>query len=244
MKVSQKKKEETRRKLINTAADLFVADGFEETPMKKIAREAGVGDATIYKYFPNKDKLVLGFYNVRGMDALETYRTTPDLADYTLAEKLQLLVDTYIEQLMGDREFVEMSIKLFMKSPLSLLRDELSITQAYQQEFQALLSQASDDEDYPEIPMQSTVAVLLTDYLFGITLYWIKDDSEEFANTTQLTDLSVGLIDTVLKSGMINKALDIAGFVLKTHLLRSLSGGNNILSMVKEFRSAIDLQSR
>lgn len=240
MKVSQDKKLETRRKLVNTAADLFVVNGFDRTTMKQIAREAGIGDATIYKYFPSKDKLILGFYDVRGSDAMKTYQDADGLEDYSFSEKLQLLVDTYLEQLMGDREFVEITLKQFFKSPISLLKDELTVAKAYKKEFAALLSSLEEDNNYPEIPMQGMLATLLTDYLLAVTLYWMKDDSEEFSNTTQLVDLSVNLIDSVLQSGLINKAMDMCGFIIKTHLLRGVSNCGNILSMMQGVKTTMD----
>ncbi|MEM9160103.1 MAG: TetR/AcrR family transcriptional regulator, partial [Verrucomicrobiota bacterium] len=62
MKVSKGKKEETRRRLIETAVEMIVEEGYQKATMKKIAKAAGVGPATIYKYFPSKEKLLVGFY--------------------------------------------------------------------------------------------------------------------------------------------------------------------------------------
>lgn len=239
MKISKEQKLETQRKLINAAADLFVLHGFDKTSMKQIAREAGVGDATIYKYFANKDKLILGFYDTRGADALAEYRATDGLETFTFAEKVQLLIDTFLEQLMADREFVELSLKQILKSPITLLKDELAVAQGFKAEFTELLADLQANPDYPDIPMQGTLASLLTDYVFGMTLYWMKDDSKAFTNTTQLTDLSIGIIDSVLQSGFINKAFDMFGFIIKTHLLRGLSHGGGVLNMMQEFKSAM-----
>ena len=240
MKVSKEQKAETRRSIVNAAADLFVLHGFEKTSMKQIAREAGVGDATIYKYFANKDKLILGFYDTRGADAIEIYRNTEGLDEYSFSEKLQLMVDTYLEQLLVDREFVELTLKQFLKSPISLLKDELTVAKSYKEEFLCLLNDLSESEQYPDIPMPTMLATLLTDYLLGMTFYWIKDDSEEFSNTTQLTDLTINIIDSVLKSGLINKFMEVAGFVIKTHLLRGIMEGGNILSMMQEFKTTMN----
>jgi len=236
MKISNEQKLETRRKLVNSATELFVLNGYEKTSMKAIAKNAGVGDATIYKYFPNKDKLILGFYEVRGTDAITSYRDTADVNTYSFAEKLQLLTDTYLEQLLADREFVELSIQSFFKSPITLLKDELKVAKDYRSEFSQLLEALDQEEDTVEIPMKSTIAALLTDYLFAITLYWMKDDSEEFSNTSQLTDLSIQVIDALLRSGIINKSIEMISFAVKTHIIRGLSTGNGILSLLEDVR--------
>jgi len=207
--------------------------------MKQIAKTAGIGDATVYKYFPNKDKLVLGFYEVCAEDALENYRQVEDLESYTFAEKLQLLVDTLLEQLISDREFVELSLTQLLKSPVSLFRDQLKPAQAYQEEFTQLLQSLENDSHYPQVPLPTLLSGLLTDYLMMIVFYWIKDDSEEFSNTTQFCDLSVSMIDSVLQSGVMNKALDVLSFFIKHHLLRGLSSSGNLLNILKEFQGAV-----
>ena len=237
MKISQEQKLETRQKLINTAADLFVIQGFDNTSMKQIARDAGIGDATIYKYFPNKDKLIVGFYEVRAEAALAEYHNTEDIDEYGLRERIQLLVDTLLEQLIGDREFVELSMKQFIKSPLILLRDELNAAKAYRQEFELILRHAEEQDGYPKIPLPEVLASLLTDFLFGIILFWMKDDSENFSHTTQLVDLKSNLIDSLLKSGVVNNALEVIGFLFKTQLLRAANSDGlfRLLDSFKDF---------
>lgn len=244
MKVSKEKRAETRRTLVRTAAELFVNQGFDATTMKQIARAAGIGDATVYKYFPNKDKLVLGFYEVCADDALQKYRNIDGLDTYTFPEKLQLLFDTFLEELIADREFVQISVSQLLKSPISLFRDQFKPALAYKAEFTELLEQLAENDAYPAIPMQSLVAGLLTDYLLIVAFYWLKDDSEEFAHTTQFCDLSVSMIDSVLKSGLINQAMDILSFFIKTHLLRGLSSSGNMLKLFQEFKGAMDIASK
>lgn len=238
MKVSQEQKQETRRKIIDAAAELFVTQGFDTTSMKQIARQAGVGDATIYKYFPSKDQLVTGFYELRGQQAISAYREAEASEEYNFCEKLQLLVDTYFEQLCADREFVELSLKQFARSPLSMLKDELSIARDYRALFQELLEEA-EASGYPAIPMKGILSGMATDILLGLTLYWIKDTSEEFHHTTQLSDLGIQMFDQLLKSGLINSAMDMLGFLVKAHLVRGIGNSGKIIAMMKEFSGAM-----
>ena len=239
MKVTEQQKQETRRKIIASAADLFVLQGYDQTSMKQIAREAGIGDATIYKYFPNKDKLIIGFYEVRAEQALEVYTNTEELETYSFQEKLQVMTDTLLEQFMADREFVSLSLNQLLRSPVSLFKDQLSVHKLYKEKFEQLLEELEQSEEYPEVPMRSVIAGLLTDYLIGIVFFWMKDDSEEFVHTTQLVDMSVGLIDSLLKSGLVNKSMEMVGFIIKTQLLRFLSSGGSMMGMLQEMQSTM-----
>ncbi len=46
-----------RRAVVEAAADLFLSQGYGAVSMDVIAREAGVSKATLYAYFPSKEKL-------------------------------------------------------------------------------------------------------------------------------------------------------------------------------------------
>jgi AcrR family transcriptional regulator len=50
---------ETRRsELIDTAEELFLENGYEETTVSKIVRNAGVAQGTFYHYFKSKDEVL------------------------------------------------------------------------------------------------------------------------------------------------------------------------------------------
>lgn len=52
-------KEETRRKLLDSARRLFAERGFQATSAADIAAGAGVTERTLFRYFPSKSALVL-----------------------------------------------------------------------------------------------------------------------------------------------------------------------------------------
>jgi AcrR family transcriptional regulator len=47
------------RHLISVAGDEFVAQGFSEASVSRIAKNAGVSKKTIYARFPNKEALLI-----------------------------------------------------------------------------------------------------------------------------------------------------------------------------------------
>ncbi|WP_042352077.1 TetR/AcrR family transcriptional regulator [Bacillus massiliigorillae] len=47
------------KSIIETAEKLFLVKGFEKTTMQDIADEEGIGVATVFRYFPRKEKLVV-----------------------------------------------------------------------------------------------------------------------------------------------------------------------------------------
>lgn len=54
----ERKKEQTRQLLLDTARRLFSERGYEHVSVAEIARAAEVSEATVYNYFPSKEELV------------------------------------------------------------------------------------------------------------------------------------------------------------------------------------------
>ena len=50
---------EKRRRIITSAIKIFGEKGFQNATIAEIARDAGIGDATIYEYFKNKEDMLL-----------------------------------------------------------------------------------------------------------------------------------------------------------------------------------------
>jgi len=56
-------REQKQQEIINAAYLLFLAEGYDETSMSRIAVEAQVAPNTIYWYFKNKDELLVNILN-------------------------------------------------------------------------------------------------------------------------------------------------------------------------------------
>jgi AcrR family transcriptional regulator len=54
----ERKKEQTRRHIADTARRLFAERGFEHVTVSQVARAAEVSDQTVFNYFPTKEDLV------------------------------------------------------------------------------------------------------------------------------------------------------------------------------------------
>jgi AcrR family transcriptional regulator len=54
----ERKKEQTRQLIAETARRLFAERGFERVPVAEVARAASVSEQTVFNYFPTKEDLV------------------------------------------------------------------------------------------------------------------------------------------------------------------------------------------
>jgi len=59
----ERKKEQTRQAIADTAVALFAQRGFEAVTVAQIAEAANVAPQTVFNYFPTKEDLVLGTFD-------------------------------------------------------------------------------------------------------------------------------------------------------------------------------------
>ncbi len=239
MKTTKSKQDQNRRHVIATAVELITEQGYDATTMKQIARAAEIGDATIYKYFPSKEKLLLGYYEQIIADVLKDTAAIPELEQYTLHERLHLLVDGVLESMLGDREFVEITKSIVGKSPLLMMREGMPGQQVLKQQVALLLEEAEQKEEIAQCDYKDMIAGLFADYLFSVIVYWLQDDSDEFANTTQLVELTLAVLVLTLKSGLVNKLSELAGFMVRSQLSRLMQNGSGMLDMLKLARRSM-----
>lgn len=82
--VKKKKGALTKEKIIHTARNLFYQKGYDTTTTASIAKEVGVSEATLYKYFKSKMGLLLSTVKPEPI-------STKEMADYQILTNQQLL---------------------------------------------------------------------------------------------------------------------------------------------------------
>lgn len=237
MKVSKEKKRETRRRLIEVAVDMIVEEGYQKATMKKIAKAAGVGPATIYKYFPSKEALLIGFYVLKAQYAIADLDEVEDLDEFSFREKLQVLIEGYLEHLLSDREFVLDSLERITGSTSLSYSDTNPIKEEFKAVIAGFLEASEEKGEFDELPFRELVPELLCHFIVGVVIFWSRDESEEFADTTQMLDLSLDIGYSVLESGLINKTFDMGAFFLRSYFFRSMGRKGNLLKKLLSAKS-------
>jgi len=222
MKISAEQKEENRRKIIRAAVDLIMDKGFKAATMREVARKAGLGDATIYNYFPTKESILYGYYFDALETAVESLKKIDDFSQYNLKEQLQSLFEALLEHFLPDREFVAESFPAVFFSLAPAGKRLRSIQDRFIRIVDDMFQAAVEVEEISEQVFEELVYHVIWDFFVGAVLYWLRDDSDRFENTTLFIDKSLDLGYTVVRSGVVNKAVDIASFLFKNHVLNRM----------------------
>jgi TetR/AcrR family fatty acid metabolism transcriptional regulator len=89
--------------ILEAAIKVFARQGFHQSTVAQIAKEAGVADGTIYLYFKNKDDILVQFFNYKTKLVFDSFRTEVARADSSL-DKLRYLIRRHLEEFQRNRE--------------------------------------------------------------------------------------------------------------------------------------------
>ena len=222
MKVSKSAKEKTKEKILKCAVDLIIQKGFKNASLREIAKNAGVSNPTIYNYFPTKEKLLYAYIEQKHIQTATLLEKIEDFHTYTLKEQLQTLVESELEFYLEDREFILQIFDMVFHSSSFKIGSMYKTKTKFMQMVEQMLEIAIEAKEIDEPPFKNHLPQLFWDYYITVVAYWVKDESENFENTTQFIDHSLGVMEAVLHSSLLNRASDLGTFLIKTHLLSAL----------------------
>ena len=103
VKINKKNKNNKYHLILEAAVKVFARQGFYQSTVAQIAREAGVADGTIYLYFKNKDDILVNFFHYKTKQVFERFQSEVDKAQSGL-EKLRNLVRRHLAEFQRDRD--------------------------------------------------------------------------------------------------------------------------------------------
>jgi len=89
--------------ILRAAIRVFANNGYFNSKVADIAREAGVADGTVYLYFKNKEDILHSIFNRTVDDAIAEARRQLDQLDEPI-EKLRRIAHLHLERLGADRD--------------------------------------------------------------------------------------------------------------------------------------------
>lgn len=197
----EKKKDEIRSKIIATAGELFILQGFECTTMDQIAAEAAVARKTLYNYFPVKEAIADAYAR----------KISEGLAGSTRKELVELpdIRSRLIAAIGGTYDWVAMNPKLthvvLMYRFKSLLQatesndgNPVELTGTQSIILEALRSGQEQGELRADMPVEMILSYI--DYLRTATiLKWLRNDARG-----DLREKISAIVDMVLNGVSMN----------------------------------------
>lgn len=112
-RLNQQMREASRQRILKAAMKLFAARGYAGTPVRAIARSAGISVGLMYNYFPTKAD-VLGALFEESMQDVQASFASADAAR-TPSQRIERLVRSSFEILDANRDFWRLSYGVRMQ---------------------------------------------------------------------------------------------------------------------------------
>ena len=104
--VGKRKDNEKYHKIIEAATKVFAKNGFYQSKISQIAKEAGVADGTIYIYFENKDDILISLFEEQMKAVLDNMAHQVSAIDDP-AEKLEVFASTHLGLIEKNKAMAE-----------------------------------------------------------------------------------------------------------------------------------------
>lgn len=101
-KISKNQKNNKYHLILEAAVTVFARQGFHQSTVAQIAKEAGVADGTIYLYFKSKDDILVHFFSYRTKQVFDRFRAEVQKVDNSL-DKLRNLIRRHLMEFQSDR---------------------------------------------------------------------------------------------------------------------------------------------
>ncbi|HBY48779.1 MAG TPA: TetR/AcrR family transcriptional regulator [Alcanivorax sp.] len=157
--------------MLATARDVFAEQGFRRAEVKTIAQRAGVGKATIYRFFPSKDALLLTVVEenltaIRDLVLGELLNGAPPL------QRLENVCRAVARFLESERDFSRLLIQEageflgpIQQRYLRLVEDNLPVADAF-------FNELRNDGYFVALSTRDTI-LMMVNLLVGTTYTWV-----------------------------------------------------------------------
>lgn len=166
-------------RIMRAAIKVFAKNGFHNSKISQIAKEAGVADGTIYLYFKNKDDILikvfeerLGEINQRFQEALSTI-DSPE-------EKLRTFIEMHFQLMEQNRSLAEV-ISVELRQSHKFMKEYVPVKFAEYLNIVSRIIREGKDRGVFSADMQPGV---IKRALFGtldeLVLYWVLTPSPKY----------------------------------------------------------------
>lgn len=176
---------QTRQRILDTALQLFAAQGYEETTMRDIAAATGYSLGLTYRYFASKEDFVLELYRWL---VVQLEEQTGQLPDAPIADRFRQLMRALLDIMASHRLTLGalFGSALNPRSRAGLFGAEgVEIRRRARAAYVVVVAQA---KDAPVLAQVDDLATLLYGTQLALVLFWLQDLSVGARRTDQLLE--------------------------------------------------------
>lgn len=134
--MTKEKIESTRGRILDTALDIIIKEGFNNLSVRKIASRLNFTATTIYNYYKNKDEINL-MIRIRGFEKLHEMMTKRSAPFNNIEDRIKAMIHAYVEFGLANPSYYDIMFNLHTPKyqdyvgtdmePLALLEKQASM---------------------------------------------------------------------------------------------------------------------
>ena len=196
------KAEETGRRILDAALELFRQEGFDTSTMRDIARKAEVATGAAYYYYPSKDAIVMDFYRRSCAEMQPKIEVALEGAG-GLEKRLRELIRVKLEHFAPNRGVLRALLRngadpRHPLSPFSPQTKEIrDIDLAWFRRILVDCGMRIPRDLEPHLPG------VLWFFQMGVIFFWVVDESPDQARTTRLLELATKSVAFLIRASAL-----------------------------------------
>ncbi|MBJ7897252.1 TetR/AcrR family transcriptional regulator [Bacillus atrophaeus] len=144
-----KQKRPKYMQIIDAAVEVIAENGYHQSQVSKIAKQAGVADGTIYLYFKNKEDILISLFKEKMGQFIE--RMEEEIkGKQTAKEKLALVITKHFSLLADDRHLAIVTQLELRQSNLQLRQKINDILKGYLNILESILTEGIESGEFKE----------------------------------------------------------------------------------------------
>lgn len=148
--VNTLKKEKPKYKQIIDAAIIVIAEnGYHQSQVSKIAKQAGVADGTIYLYFKNKEDILISVFEEKMEVFAENLKQIIEI-DANASEKLLKMIENHFSVLASDHHLATVTQLELRQSNLALRLRINAILKNYLVLLDSILKEGIENREFEQ----------------------------------------------------------------------------------------------
>jgi AcrR family transcriptional regulator len=195
MRITAEAKIATGQRILEAAARLLTAAGWENTTTREIAAAAGIATGTLFNYFQCKEAIAAKLISSALDEARQEFESRPEDQE-SLEEELFSLIWTGLKRLRGYRKFLAPAAETIF-SPLAQYSPERT-GDAIRVSHLELVERIAAKHGVAGPLSAVTLQLYWTLYL-GVFAWWVADASPNQEDTLALLDQSLKLFVASLR---------------------------------------------
>jgi AcrR family transcriptional regulator len=166
----KRRKRQTRERIFQTALNLFVGKGLDETTVAEIAEAADIGKGTFFTYFPTKEA-IFADVSVQLVDAMERSLDQAGAAGESIEARVSAFFQPAIDWHASNPVLSRYMLAAFMRDAAYMRADRLSLHRLYERLARELTKAQAAGAITRDVDLSAAITAIVGTY-FGSLGAW------------------------------------------------------------------------